>query len=211
MEQQATQIATFYGNYGKRIFDIIVAIVLLIIMLPFMFIVLLVLLLTTGRPVFFTQTRTGIQGHHFMIWKLRTMEMRTVSLDMPIMNAGGIPDDYFHKTALDARVTKIGAVLRKLSIDEIPQLINVLKGDMSIVGPRPEVPTITNAYNAIQASRLDVKPGLTGLAQVNGRSDISHGQKIKYDLQYVEEYSLWLDIKIVVKTLYVVLARTGAY
>ncbi|MFJ7951256.1 sugar transferase [Lysinibacillus sp. NPDC096418] len=211
MDQQATQIATFYGQYGKRIFDIIVALVLLLILLPFMFVVLLVLLLTTGRPVFFTQTRTGIHQQHFMIWKLRTMEMRTVSLDIPIMSTDGIPDDFYFKTATDARVTKIGAVLRKLSIDEIPQLINVLKGEMSIVGPRPEVPTITNAYNAMQAGRLDVKPGLTGLAQVNGRSDISHGQKIKYDLQYVEEYSLWLDIRIVVKTLYVVLARTGAY
>lgn len=211
MDQQATQIATFYGQYGKRIFDIIVALVLLLILLPFMFVVLLVLLLTTGRPVFFTQTRTGIHQQYFMIWKLRTMEMRTVSLDIPIMSTDGIPDDFYFKTATDARVTKIGAVLRKLSIDEIPQLINVLKGEMSIVGPRPEVPTITNAYNATQAGRLDVKPGLTGLAQVNGRSDISHGKKIKYDLQYVEEYSLWLDIRIVVKTLYVVLARTGAY
>lgn len=211
MDQQVTQIATFYGQYGKRMFDIIGALVLLMIMLPFMFVVLLVLLLTTGRPVFFTQTRTGIHQQQFMIWKLRTMEMRTVPMDMPIMGADGIPDDYFFKTASDARVTKVGAILRKLSIDEIPQLINVLKGEMSIVGPRPEVPTITNAYNPMQAGRLDVKPGLTGLAQVNGRSDISHGQKIKYDLQYVEEHSLWLDIKIVLKTLYVVLARTGAY
>ena len=211
MDQQVTQIATFYGQYGKRMFDIIGALVLLMIMLPFMFVVLLVLLLTTGRPVFFTQTRTGIHQQQFMIWKLRTMEMRTVPMDMPIMGADGIPDDYFFKTASDARVTKVGAILRKLSIDEIPQLINVLKGEMSIVGPRPEVPAITNAYNPMQAGRLDVKPGLTGLAQVNGRSDISHGQKIKYDLQYVEEHSLWLDIKIVLKTLYVVLARTGAY
>lgn len=211
MDKQATLNESFYGQYGKRIFDITVALILLLITLPFMFIVLLVLLITTGRPVFFTQTRTGINQQHFMIWKLRTMEMRTVSLDLPIMGADGIPDDYFHKTALDARVTKVGAVLRKLSIDEIPQLINVLKGDMSIVGPRPEVPTITNAYNALQAGRLEVRPGLTGLAQINGRSNISHGDKIKYDLQYIEKYSLWLDIKIVVKTFYVVLARTGAY
>ncbi|KOS71722.1 UDP-phosphate glucose phosphotransferase [Lysinibacillus contaminans] len=211
MDKQATLIDSFYGQYGKRVFDITVALILLLITLPFMFIVLLVLLITTGRPVFFTQTRTGIHEQHFMIWKLRTMEMRTVSLDLPIMDANGIPDDYFHKTAPDARVTKVGAVLRKLSIDEIPQLINVLKGDMSIVGPRPEIPAITNAYNALQAERLEVKPGLTGLAQINGRSDISHGQKINYDLQYVEKYSLWLDIKIVAKTFYVVLARTGAY
>lgn len=210
-QQEIYQLETFYGKYGKRIFDIAVALVLLIILLPFMLLVLLTLLVTTGRPVFFTQTRTGIHHRQFLIWKLRTMEMRTVANDLPIMNGNGIPDDYFFKTASDARVTKMGTILRKLSIDEIPQLINVLKGDMSIVGPRPEVPIITNAYNDLQAGRLDVKPGLTGLAQINGRSDISHGQKIQYDLQYVEKFSLWLDIKIVVKTFHVVLARTGAY
>ena len=211
MDKHVTQFESFYAQFGKRVFDITVALILLIILFPFMLLVLLVLLITTGRPVFFTQTRTGIHQQNFMIWKLRTMEMRTVANDLPIMSGNGIPDDYFFKTASDARVTKVGAVLRKLSIDEIPQLINVLKGDMSIVGPRPEVPIITNAYNALQAVRLEVKPGLTGLAQINGRSDISHGQKIKYDLQYVEKYCLWLDIKIVVKTLHVVLARTGAY
>ncbi|UZM98850.1 sugar transferase [Lysinibacillus sp. MHQ-1] len=83
----------------------------------------------------------------------------------------------FFKVEQDTRITKVGAILRKLSIDEIPQLLNVLKGEMSIVGPRPEVPTITNAYNNLQARRLEVKPGLTGLAQINGRSNISHGQK----------------------------------
>lgn len=211
MDKQAILHETFYGQYGKRVFDITVALLLLLILLPFIFIVLLVLLLTTGKPVFFTQTRTGIHQQHFRIWKLRTMKMCTPSNDLPIMGVDGVPEDYFFKTAPDASVTKIGVILRKLSIDEIPQFFNVLKGEMSIVGPRPEVPTITNNYNEIQAGRLDVKPGLTGLAQVNGRSDISHGQKIKYDLEYVEQYSLWLDIKIVVKTLYVVLARTGAY
>lgn len=211
MHVQATPTTTFYGQYGKRIFDITVALLLLLVTFPLMFIVILLLLLTTGRPVFFTQTRTGYLQQQFMIWKLRTMEMRIAPLNMPIVSTNGVPDDYFFKTAPDARVTKVGAVLRKLSIDEIPQLINVLKGDMSIVGPRPEIPKITNAYNSMQARRLEVKPGITGLAQINGRSNISHGQKILYDIQYVEEYNLWLDIKIIVKTFFVVLARTGAY
>jgi len=139
------------------------------------------------------------------------MCIQAVPVNMPTICADGIPDDYYFKTEQDTRITKVGAILRKLSIDEIPQLLNVLKGDMSIVGPRPEVPTITNAYNSLQARRLEVKPGLTGLAQINGRSNISHGQKISYDIEYVDHYSFWLDVQILLKTIYVVVARTGAY
>jgi len=139
------------------------------------------------------------------------MCIQAVPVNMPTICADGIPDDYYFKTEQDTRITKVGAILRKLSIDEIPQLLNVLKGDMSIVGPRPEVPTITNAYNSLQARRLEVKPGLTGLAQINGRSNISHGQKISYDIEYVDHYSFWLDVQILLKTIYVVATRTGAY
>jgi len=139
------------------------------------------------------------------------MCIQAVPVNMPTICADGIPDDYYFKTEQDTRITKVGAILRKLSIDEIPQLLNVLKGDMSIVGPRPEVPTITNAYNTLQARRLEVKPGLTGLAQINGRSNISHGQKISYDIEYVDHYSFWLDVQILLKTIYVVATRTGAY
>ena len=162
-------------------------------------------------PHIFKQIRTGLDHHRFVIWKLRTMCIQAVPVNMPTICADGIPDDYYFKTEQDTRITKVGAILRKLSIDEIPQLLNVLKGDMSIVGPRPEVPTITNAYNSLQARRLEVKPGLTGLAQINGRSNISHGQKISYDIEYVDHYSLWLDVQILFKTIYVVVARTGAY
>ncbi len=211
MHVQATETITFYGQYGKRILDIVGALLLLLITIPLMLAVILILLTTTGRPIFFKQIRTGSDHQRFIIWKLRTMNIQAIPVNMPAMCADGIPDDYYFKTDQDARITKVGAILRKLSIDEIPQLINVLKGDMSIVGPRPEVPTITNAYNTLQSRRLEVKPGLTGLAQINGRSTISHGQKISYDIQYVDNFSFWLDLKIVVKTSFVVLARTGAY
>ncbi|MEY9975644.1 sugar transferase [Lysinibacillus sp. RC79] len=211
MHGQSAQTIKFYSQYGKRIFDIAGALLLLFITIPLMLVVFLILLIGTGRPVFFKQIRTGQDHQRFVIWKLRTMTIQAVPVNMPTMCADGIPDDYFFKTEQDIRITKVGAVLRKLSIDEIPQLINVLKGDMSIVGPRPEVPTITNAYNTLQARRLEVKPGLTGLAQINGRSNISHGQKISYDLEYVDNHSIWMDFKIIIKTLYVVLARTGAY
>ncbi|KOS63848.1 sugar transferase [Lysinibacillus sp. FJAT-14222] len=211
MHEQSAQTITFYSQFGKRIFDITGAFLLLFITIPLMLAVFLILLFSTGRPLIFKQIRTGLDHQRFVIWKLRTMTIQAVPVNMPTMCADGIPDSYYFKTEQDVRITKVGAVLRKLSIDEIPQLINVLKGDMSIVGPRPEVPSITNAYNTLQARRLEVKPGLTGLAQINGRSNISHGQKISYDLEYVDNYSFWMDLKIVIKTLYVVLARTGAY
>jgi len=206
-----TKNLTFYGQYGKRIFDIIGALLLLFMTIPLMLAVFLILLISTGRPIFFKQIRIGLDHHRFVIWKLRTMCIQAVPVNMPAICTNGIPDDYFFKVEQDTRITKVGAVLRKLSIDEIPQLLNVLKGEMSIVGPRPEVPTITNAYNNLQARRLEVKPGLTGLAQINGRSNISHGQKILYDIEYVDHYSFWMDVQIVLKTLYVVVARTGAY
>jgi len=208
---QTAETLTFYGQYGKRIFDIVGAFILLLMTFPLMLGVFLLLLITTGRPIFFKQIRTGYDHQRFIIWKLRTMTVQATPVNMPAISAEGIPDDYYFKTDQDTRITKIGAILRKLSIDEIPQLLNVLKGDMSIVGPRPEVPAITNSYSALQARRLEVRPGLTGLAQINGRSNISHGQKISYDIHYVDNISFWGDFKIVVKTLFVVFARTGAY
>lgn len=211
MHVQTAETLTFYGQYGKRIFDIVGAFMLLLMTFPLMLGVFLLLLITTGRPIFFKQIRTGYDHQRFIIWKLRTMTVQATPINMPAISAEGIPDDYYFKTDQDTRITKIGAILRKLSIDEIPQLLNVLKGDMSIVGPRPEVPAITNSYSALQARRLEVRPGLTGLAQINGRSNISHGQKISYDIHYVDNISFWGDFKIVVKTLFVVFARTGAY
>jgi len=208
---QTAETLTFYGQYGKRIFDIVGAFMLLLMTFPLMLGVFLLLFITTGRPIFFKQIRTGYDHQRFIIWKLRTMTVQATPVNMPAISAEGIPDDYYFKTDQDTRITKIGAILRKLSIDEIPQLLNVLKGDMSIVGPRPEVPAITNSYSALQARRLEVRPGLTGLAQINGRSNISHGQKISYDIHYVDNISFWGDFKIVVKTLFVVFARTGAY
>lgn len=211
MHVQTAETLTFYGQYGKRIFDIVGAFMLLLMTFPLMLGVFLLLFITTGRPIFFKQIRTGYDHQRFIIWKLRTMTVQATPVNMPAISAEGIPDDYYFKTDQDTRITKIGAILRKLSIDEIPQLLNVLKGDMSIVGPRPEVPAITNSYSALQARRLEVRPGLTGLAQINGRSNISHGQKISYDIHYVDNISFWGDFKIVVKTLFVVFARTGAY
>jgi len=123
----------------------------------------------------------------------------------------GVPDSFLFKTAGDATITSIGKILRKCSLDELPQLLNVLMGDMSIVGPRPEIPAITDLYNGHQAKRLLIKPGITGYAQINGRSEISHGKKIEYDLYYIKNCSLLLDIKIIAATIVFVIRGKGAY
>lgn len=199
-------------NLPKRVFDVVVSFVLLLCLSPFFILFSILLLIFSGRPIFFKQTRTGQDDQPFTIWKFRTMEE---SADpVPIHQyewKDGVPNDFVFKTPAQQRITNIGRIYRKLSIDELPQLFNVLRGDMSFVGPRPEIPEITHLYNQHQAMRLQVKPGITGYAQVNGRSANTHGQKIAYDLFYIEYQSFILDIKVILKTIGLVLLRKGAW
>jgi lipopolysaccharide/colanic/teichoic acid biosynthesis glycosyltransferase len=120
-------------------------------------------------------------------------------------------DNFIFQEKDDPRVTKSGKILRRTSLDELPQLLNILRGEMSIVGPRPEVPEIVRLYTPEQYMRLSVPPGVTGLAQVNGRSELTLGETMAYDLEYVQNWSLWLDLKILAKTAIVVLTGRGAY
>lgn len=199
-------------RYGKRILDIVLSLLLLICCLPIFILVSIAILLYSGGPVFFTQSRTGLHNEPFTIFKFRTMKvMKQDNNRHKYEWQGGVPDSFFFKMAGDGTVTSIGKILRKYSLDELPQLVNVLKGDMSIVGPRPEIPAITDMYNAHQEKRLLVKPGVTGFAQINGRSAISHGEKIEYDLYYIENWSLLLDIKIISATFGYVIVGKGAY
>lgn len=202
---------TFYKQHGKRILDIFLALFLLFISSPILIIATLAIAVANGRPVLFSQPRVGKNEEIFTIYKFRTMGLNVKSKEIRIKSSNGVPDDFVFKNGSDNRVTKIGSFLRKTSIDELPQLLNVLKGEMSIVGPRPEVPAITNLYNDFQKQRLRVKPGITGLAQINGRSLISHGRKIEYDLTYIEQHSLLLDLKIIGMTLITVLTAKGAF
>ena len=123
----------------------------------------------------------------------------------------GVPIDFLFETPPQQKITKIGRIYRKLSIDELPQLFNVLRGDMSLIGPRPEILEITQLYSRYQAKRLKVKPGMTGYAQINGRSVINHGMKIEYDLYYIENQSFRLDAKIFFKTIGLVIRGKGAW
>ncbi len=179
----------------KRIIDILITLTFLPILLPIILIIYLFVLINCGRPVFFFQKRPGYQGRLFEMIKFRTMtDARNESGKL-------FPDSI--------RLTKFGKFLRSTSLDELPELWNVLKGDMSLVGPRPLLIEYLPLYSNEQARRHEVKPGVTGWAQVNGRNAISWEEKFKLDVWYVNNKSLWLDIKILWMTLNKVILRDG--
>lgn len=205
---------SIFYKVTKRIFDIFFSLIVLILLSPVFLIVSLSIILDDGFPVFFKQKRTGINGSTFYIYKFRSMKVtdNRSSRKKTYNWKNGVPDDFIFKTTqgFDPNVTKIGRFIRKYSLDELPQFFNVLKGEMSIIGPRPEITEITDCYNNYQKQRLLVKPGITGWAQVNGRSEIPHGEKIKYDLYYVANQGFLLDTKIFFKTIVQTLSGKGA-
>nr|WP_262372416.1 sugar transferase [Rossellomorea aquimaris] len=185
----------------RRLFDIVLAIAGLVVAFPLLVIFSIAIKLDTKGTVFFRQVRVGVKGKYFQLLKLRTMEM-DAEKDGPRWAVNN-----------DPRVTRIGKYLRKTRIDELPQLINVLKGDMSIIGPRPERPIFTEIFNQKTPGfikRLAIKPGLTGWAQVNGGYDITPEEKLAYDLEYIRKRSFFLDVKILLLTFKVVMTGEGA-
>ena len=195
----------------KRVFDIVVSAILLVLLFPFFVLVALAIWLEDPGPVLFKQTRVGRWGALFTMWKFRSMftdaEERKKELMAQNEMAGGV----IFKMKDDPRITKVGRIIRKASIDELPQLWNVLKGDMSLVGPRPPVPQEVNQYSLSDRRRLEVIPGITCIWQVSGRSDIPFDQQVELDVQYIESQSFWTDIKILFKTVPALLFGTGAY
>ena len=179
----------------KRIFDFIVALLALLVLSPVLLITSIFILITMGSPIIFTQSRPGKNGKIFQIIKFRTM------LNDKDINGKLLPD---HE-----RMTKFGTLLRNSSIDELPELFNVLKGDMSIVGPRPLLIEYLPLYSEYQARRHDVMPGITGWAQINGRNSLTWDEKFNLDVWYVENHSIWLDVKIIFKTFIKVLDKSG--
>lgn len=201
-----------YRRIGKRIADVVGSSSLLLICIPLILLFSIILFIFSGRPIFFTQTRAGLHNTPFTILKFRTMESTTLESKSHQYDwQGKVPKDFFFEKPKHLNVTKVGEIYRKYSIDEIPQLLNVLIGDMSFVGPRPEIIEITNHYSEEQKKRLQVRPGITGYAQVNGRSTITHGEKIAYDLYYVKNYSFLLDLKIIIQTIKLVITGKGAF
>jgi lipopolysaccharide/colanic/teichoic acid biosynthesis glycosyltransferase len=179
----------------KRLFDLLVALSALIILLPVIIITAIVVRIKLGSPILFTQERPGLNGKSFKMMKFRSM------LDAVDKKGNQLPDDQ--------RMTSFGGFLRSASLDELPGLFNVLKGDMSLVGPRPLLVQYLPLYNKKQARRHNVRPGITGWAQVNGRNAISWEQKFSFDVWYVENKSFWLDFKILLLTVKKVFVREG--
>lgn len=184
----------------KGAFDKAIAIVALIILSPVFIIISVLIKLDSKGPVLFVQERAGVKGKLFNSIKFRTMVHKAAERGLGLNIRAG-----------DERITRIGRLLRSWSLDELPQLINVLKGDMSIVGPRPTLPYQVEQYDDFQRRRLLVKPGITGWAQVNGRNAISWEQRIKLDVWYVENWSLRLDVAIIFRTIRVVIRKEGLY
>jgi len=192
----------FYYEFIKRIIDVILAFIGLIVASPIMAIISIAIKLESRGPVFYCQERVGKNGRVYTMYKLRSMYENAEE-----NGAQWAEED-------DPRVTKVGKFIRRTRLDELPQLFNVLKGDMSLVGPRPERPIFTYQFNEQIPgfiNRLQVKPGLTGWAQVNGGYELGPEEKLEYDLYYIENRSLWMDMKIILKTIKVVLSGKGAW
>ena len=194
----------------KRAFDLLIASVALVAATPVLAIASLMILMEDGRPVLFVQPRVGQNGRLFEMLKLRTMVRGAESLQL-VGESLDTDRQLVHKRRDDARVTKIGRILRRLSIDELPQLVNVLIGDMSLVGPRPELPRIVSAYEPWQFQRLAIPQGITGWWQVSGRSDRPMHLHTEDDVYYLRNRSFWLDLRILLQTIWIVLIGRGAY
>lgn len=175
-----------YAKYFKRMLDFILSLIALIILSPILLIVAILVRIKLGSPIIFKQQRPGKNERIFTLYKFRTMT------DNKDENGNLLPDS--------ERLTKFGKILRSTSLDELPELINILKGDMAIVGPRPLLVEYLPYYTEEEKHRHDVRPGLTGLAQVNGRNSISWEEKFKYDVQYVKKITFLGDLKIILKT-----------
>lgn len=200
----------------KRAIDLLIVLAVLPLALPLMAVCALAILLDSGRPIFFVQERIGRGGRPFNMLKFRTMRadvddrehrqyMRKFVTGELSQSRNGV-----YKPASQAQITRVGRLLRKTSLDELPQLINVLRGEMSVVGPRPNLRWEVEAYQLWHHERLEVRPGITGLAQVNGRSSLSFEKIVQYDIEYLENMSVWLDLKILWLTAKVLLKGVGA-
>ena len=195
---------------GKIVLDRVAATAILVMAMPVLMACAVAIRLESRGPAFFKQTRVGRDGTHFTMYKLRSMtsDAEDRKADLAELNEG---TGHLFKMRNDPRITRVGGLLRKTSLDELPQLINVVRGEMSLVGPRPALPCEVAEYDDDERRRLDVRPGLTGLWQVSGRSDLSHDESVRLDLEYTDNWDLGEDLRIGLKTFAAVTRSTGAY
>ena len=210
---RVNKIKTPFGKINKRLLDIFGSVIgLAILFLPLSLVALLIRL--DGGPIFYGDRRVGKDGKIFICWKFRSMRTDADKVLQEILDSDAEAKEEYekdHKLKDDPRITKVGKIIRKASVDELPQLFNILKGEMSIVGPRPISQSEIVKYGKHFASYESVKPGLTGMWQVSGRNDTTYERRIRYDEWYIRNWSLWHDIVIIFKTINVVIGRSGAY
>ncbi len=213
-----------WGRIIKRAFDIVVASAVLILTSPLLLLSGLIILLQDGFPILFHNERVGERGKHFPVYKLRSMWKRycigpqfsaqtkqNIEFEQQLIKQKSIKNGPVYKITEDPRITPFGRFIRRWSIDELPQFINVLQGTMSIVGPRPHQPREVEKYQSHHRKVFAIKPGITGMAQVSGRSDLSFDEESRLDTWYIDHWSLWLDIVILLKTPFVIVRQEGAY
>lgn len=195
----------------KRAMDIVASVVAILLFSPVFLITALAIVIEDGWPVLYTQSRVGINGRVFNFYKFRSMRRDADRIKEQLMDQNESGDGVIFKMKHDPRITRVGRFIRRFSIDETPQFFNVLTGDLSIVGPRPPIPSEVAQYTLEDRKRLHVKPGLTCLWQIGGRSDIPFDQQVNLDLEYIHSRSIWNDIRIILKTVPAVLLGRGAY
>jgi lipopolysaccharide/colanic/teichoic acid biosynthesis glycosyltransferase len=205
--------SSWVGSRGKRLFDLAFTALILPLAIPFFLLIPLVIVLESPGPIFFPHRRLGWQGSIFRMFKFRTMMDGADGILSKLLDSDPAARREFainYKLKKDPRVTRLGRFLRRSSLDELPQILNVLKGEISWVGPRPIIESEIEKYGHQAAAFLRMKPGITGLWQAGGRSDLPYEERVRLDMQYLDHASLWLDLKIIFRTVRVVLKRNGA-
>ena len=207
----AWRAAVGFAHALKRFLDVAGALAGLVALSPVFLATAIAIRLEDRGPLFFNQERVGLRGRRFRIYKFRSMVVDAERRKAELLSRNESKAGVLFKMRRDPRITRVGAVIRKLSIDELPQLLNVLKGEMSLVGPRPAVPSEVSQYTQSDRVRLEIKPGITCLWQIGGRSEIDFRGQVKLDLEYIRERSFWLDLWIILKTVPAVVLGKGAY
>jgi lipopolysaccharide/colanic/teichoic acid biosynthesis glycosyltransferase len=208
---RAWQLSLRLRPFLRRSFDVVATSAALICLSPLLLLTAFAIRIESSGPILFRQTRVGKRGRLFTMYKFRSMRVTAEAEKSALTNRNESEDGVLFKMKADPRITRVGRLLRRLSIDELPQLLNILRGDMSIVGPRPPLPLEVEQYTAEDRKRLHAKPGLTCLWQISGRSDLSFAQQVRLDIRYLANRSLGYDLKIILKTIPAVLGGKGAY
>lgn len=211
LRQALWRLAVANTYRAKRLFDFTAALLGLLLLSPLFLVLALAVKLTSRGPAFFAQTRVGRHGRHFRFYKFRSMYVDAEARKAALAGRNESADGVIFKMKDDPRVTRVGRFLRRTSLDELPQLFNVLLGDMSLVGPRPPLPEEVRAYTLEDRKRLNVIPGITCLWQISGRSDVPFRRQVQLDQAYIRSHSLGSDLKILLKTIPAILAGKGAY